>query len=325
MRLPAIIALLTVLGPAAAAPAGEAAPAKPGPPAGVLGAWQSTEGKDVLIRFEAGRLTLRHGKQLLIARILRWKKDGGVARVYGRSTPFLCEVAGDALTYAAALGGKRGKDHKFTRLKEVPEKLLLKPLAFGKPGEVPAERVKAIQDELQKRMAEDQAVRKDSSRHREMGKVDAGNTAWLRKVVGELGWIDAGRFGAPASNAAFLLVQHSADLSLMTAALPEIEKDLKAKRLRDAQPFALLYDRTRLMLGEKQRYGTQLGRNLKGEAVVLPLEDRARVEELRKEIGIFPLKTYLQTFKRMNGGRAVKFMDDEEDEAPSAPAEKKKP
>jgi hypothetical protein len=91
----------------------------------------------------------------------------------------------------------------------------------------------------------------------------------------------------------------------MLAALAPIEQDVKAKRLKDAQPYALLFDRTRLLLGEKQRYGTQIGADSKGGMVVLPLEDRQKVEEFRKEIGLFPLSKYLAAF-----GKDVKFLEE---------------
>jgi hypothetical protein len=131
-------------------------------------------------------------------------------------------------------------------------------------------------------------VRTDPGKRDEMAKVDADNTESLVKLVQEVGWIDVERFRAPTANHAFLIVQHSMHVPLMLAALPLIEKDVMAKRLA-AQPYALLYDRLQIMLGEKQRYGTQIGSNDQGALVVLPLTDRKRVEELRKEIGLFPL------------------------------------
>jgi len=142
-----------------------------------------------------------------------------------------------------------------------------------------------------------------------MGAVDADNTAWLVKEVRELGWIDAQRFGRSASNTAFLIVQHSGDLPLMLAALPEIEKDLKSG-VGDPQDFALLYDRLQLRLGNKQRYGTQIGMNEKGEPIVLPLEDHAHVEKLRKDLGLFPLTQYLAIMKQQTG-KEVTFGEEE--------------
>jgi YVTN family beta-propeller protein len=191
---------------------------------------------------------------------------------------------------------KAVRDAYWKEMRERLKKTDPPPLKLGEWKELPEETVAAIGAELAKRVAVDQAVRKDPSRHGEMGKVDADNTAWLRKTVTVHGWIDAGRFGRKAANAAFLLVQHSGDLALMKAALPLIEMDVRAGSL-DGQSYALLYDRLQLMQGGKQRYGTQIVKDEeKGGWVVLRLEDPDRVDERRKSIGLGPLKDYLKLF-----------------------------
>jgi hypothetical protein len=170
------------------------------------------------------------------------------------------------------------------------------PLVLGEAKPVAAETLASIKAELQKRLRLDQAVRKDRKRHHEMQQVDADNTAWLRQVAVEHGWLDAQRFGTEAADAAFLLVQHSGDLPLMTAALPTIEGDVKAGRLH-GQTFALLYDRLQLMQGGQQRYGTQVMKvDEKGDWVLRRLEDPDRVDERRKAMGLGPLKEYLSGF-----------------------------
>jgi hypothetical protein len=138
--------------------------------------------------------------------------------------------------------------------------------------------------------------------------VDADNTARLRELVRDVGWIDVDRFGPEASDAAFLIVQHSGNLALMLAALPRIELDVRRKLL-DAQAYALLYDRVQVMLGEKQRFGTQLGHAADGSYVVMPLEDRARVDDFRREIGLFPLKQYLEFLQEHTPMKDVRFAD----------------
>jgi len=175
------------------------------------------------------------------------------------------------------------------------------PLALGARRALDEKDVAEIQGELARRRTVDQAVRRDRSRHEEMAGVDADNTAYLKGVVTDIGWIDVERFGQPAANAAFLLVQHSSDLPLMLAALPEIEKDVRAGKA-DAQNYALLYDRTQLMSGGKQRYGSQIRENDDGDLVVFKLEDPDRVDARRKELGLTPLEDYLALF-----GRAVKI------------------
>jgi len=170
------------------------------------------------------------------------------------------------------------------------------PLTLGTRRDVAPEEREAICADLAQRVKVDQAVRKDPARYGEMPRVDAENTAYVRGIVTDVGWIDAGRFGREAAEAAFLLVQHSGDLPLMLAALPCIEKDAKAGAVSGGN-FALLYDRTQLMSGRKQRYGSQLREADDGALVVDRLEDPDRVDEFRASLGMEPLKDYVARFE----------------------------
>lgn len=266
------------------------------------GCWRQDGNGGTSLRFDGQRLLFAaDGRFKAAAGIVRYEPNRIVVRLYGQKDVRPWAIKGGRLVIRHSDRGTQ----RYQRLANVPPELELAPLPLGEAKPLEADKVAGIQKELARRLEADQAVRRDAARAKEMAKVDAENTAYVRKVLGELGWIDAGRFGAEASQAAFLLVQHSGDLPLMLAALAPIEQDVKAKRLRDAQPYALLFDRTRLLLGEKQRYGTQIGSDAKGNPVVLPLEDRQKVEEFRKEIGLFPLSKYMAAF-----GKEVKFMDD---------------
>jgi hypothetical protein len=187
----------------------------------------------------------------------------------------------------------------FDRAKErgvkVKEKKPPEPLALGPATEIAPDVAAAIRAELDRRRVHDQAVRTDPDRRDEMKKVDADNTAYLKDVVMRHGWIDVKRFGVNAADAAFLIVQHSGDFPLMLAALPKIESDVKARRL-SSQNYAFLYDRIHFMLGGKQRYGTQLVRSAAGKWVVSRLEDPDHVDQRRREIGLSPLRDYLEGF-----------------------------
>ena len=185
-----------------------------------------------------------------------------------------------------------------------------KPMKLGKPRKLKPAEAKAIEADLLARESVDQAVRNDPAREAEMPKVDADNTAYLRKLVADLGWIDVARFGERAANAAWVLATHADDLPLQLAAIPEIEKDVTAKRLRDGQNLANLSDRVRLKLGYRQRYGTQVGQDASGEFVVLPLEDRKKVDELRKAIRMIPLAEDLEKQKSWTGGKEIRVQDE---------------
>jgi tetratricopeptide (TPR) repeat protein len=186
----------------------------------------------------------------------------------------------------------------------------LKAMKLGESKVLEAEKIKAIQSELAKRIQVDQEVRKNPAKRNEMRQVDRANTAWLKKTIKEIGWIDCDRFSPKSSNNAFLLVQHSGDIPLMLAVLPLIEKDVREKKYPDAQPYCLLYDRLNLRLKGKQRYATQISMTPEGIPIVQPLEDREKVEQFRNEIGMkIPLKMYLSIFSRQTG-RAIWFSED---------------
>jgi hypothetical protein len=266
-----------------------------------MGCWRSQADAGGVIQFEETRCRMVFKGQLQIFRA-SYEPGRVFLNMGGRKIPVRCALKDGLLTLNFGQD-----DQTFQRIATAPAELDPAPLPLPKPAPLPADKLRAIRAELERRGVQDQAVRTDEAQREKMGGVDADNTAHLIKLVQEVGWVDATRFGAATSNTAFLIVQHSGNLPLMRAALPEIEKDVKAGRL-DAQPYALLYDRLQLYLGEKQRFGTQIGQNEQGEAVVLPLEDRARVDEFRKQLGLFPLSTYLGFFKQ--GGKEVRFSEE---------------
>jgi RNA polymerase sigma factor (sigma-70 family) len=282
----------------------------------LLGAWRGDKGKETVhVLFQADKCTLQ-GKEGTQAFRATYEPGLVLLKIYGKKLRVQATLKDGILTLTWPDENKTQVAYR--KLDAVPAELVLKPLALGDPREVPEEKLKAVQRELAKRYKADQAVRadlvgdpqkaNDPKKVKEMVKVDSDNTAYLVKTVKEVGWIDVPRFGKEASDAAFLLVQHSANVPLMLAALPLIEKDVQAKRL-DGQPFALLYDRLQLMTGGKQRYGTQLGANDKDEPVVPAVEDRAKVDQYRKELGMVPLAEYLKLFET-GTGKKIEILDD---------------
>lgn len=187
------------------------------------------------------------------------------------------------------LGGER-----FVRSAEVPP--AIRPAPVDDARALPAEVVAEIRAQLSRRFVADKAVRTDPASTAEAWKaVDEPNTAWLRATIERVGWIDVGRFGSDASDAAFLLVQHSGDLTLMRAVLPEIERDVRARR-QEGGSYALLYDRVQIFAGRKQRYGSQIQYGPDGGIGVFELEDPATVDALRAGLGLEPLADYLKRF-----------------------------
>jgi hypothetical protein len=267
-----------------------------------------------MLRFEPERRIYTDSKSGLwnILKVKCYEKDHFVASGWGKEYKFMFSIRDDVLN----LVGSDGCRDEFRRLKDVPAELELAPMPLGPANQLPDEKIKEIQQELSRRKINDQAVRKnltDTNRFlTESPRVDKENTKYIKSLIGEVGWIDAERFGPEAANAAFLIVQHSGDPRLMMASLPEIEKDVKAKKI-DSEAYAMLYDRLELNLGKKQRYGTQAVQYEKGgDLFIPPLVNRRKVEEFRKEIGLvrYTWSQDLERMKKLMGAKNIVFLDD---------------
>ncbi len=260
------------------------------PPEEFAGVWQDVASATHFVELESGRMRELHSTDVEFARA-SYDIDHVTRSVWGRRERWDLSFEDEALVVTAP--GRALRLHKAAAR---PAALDPAPLVLGAHSELGKERLAALVAEFAKRRDIDQAVRTDATRAHEMEAVDSDNTAWLKELVAEIGWIDVTRFGKEAAGAAFLIVQHSGDLPLMMAVLPEIETDVRQHGV-DPQNYALLWDRLQVRLGKRQRYGSQLGTDEQGRMVVIALEDRARVEELRKAIGLFPLKQYLDLFR----------------------------
>jgi hypothetical protein len=115
-----------------------------------------------------------------------------------------------------------------------------------------------------------------------MEAADEANQAELLKLLPEEGWFLRSRYGEKASRAAFHIVQHAGP-DLQRRFLPVLEELVQAGEV-DGQSFGMMFDRVAISEGRPQRYGSQF-RCDGGKWRPYPLEDRARVEALRAEIG----------------------------------------
>jgi hypothetical protein len=277
-------------------------------PAGLLGAWKARDGGTLLL-VEPTRVVVADAGRLSAKGIVGF----GEGKLYLRSG--LVEVWSVTRANGSLHAHHGAKAVDYDRLdRELPE-LTIRPRRLAEAKEPSAERKGQIQGELRARVKQDQDVRKPPFDTAKMAPVDAANTACLRALVAEVGWIDVARFGIQASGDAFLLLQHSEDLSLQLAVLPLIERDARA--VKDfGQAYALLYDRTQVDLGLKQRYGSQIGADAKGNPVVFPLQDPAKVDAFLAELGLSALKDYLAVAsKALFSGKPIRVAGDDDLEA----------
>ncbi|MBP5339224.1 MAG: hypothetical protein J6Z14_07990 [Prevotella sp.] len=112
---------------------------------------------------------------------------------------------------------------------------------------------------------------------------DSTNLEIVTQILSETGYPRKSRVGDFASQAVWLVIQHSG-LEVQKQYLPQLEE---AARSGDVAPamIAALKDRIDVREGRPQKYGTQIGPDGK----FCPLLDASRVNEWRQEVGLPPI------------------------------------
>lgn len=125
--------------------------------------------------------------------------------------------------------------------------------------------------------------------------IDATNQKRVEAIIQQVGWPGLSVYGAKASSAAFLVLQH-APMETKKRHFSLLEKAMEQGELRK-ESFALFDDRIRMNEGRPQRYGSQLTRDEKTDKLVLwPIEDEANVDVRRAKMGMPPLAQYAKFF-----------------------------
>ncbi len=279
------------------------------------GAWQDSAQPDHLLGFNQAQIVgSQEGKIVRVTKLLHLEGERLHVCEFGEDAYPEAKVVGDRLIWRES---PEGPETEFHRLPVRPAALDLKPLRLPEPKPLPFSRVVEIQTEFSRRFKQDQVtIRRrgtkipgkalDSEALHQI-QVSGQNTAYLRSLVLEVGWIDVERFGYPTAVAAFLIVQHSLDLPLMLAAIPEVEKSIGPMGLL-VDSYPLLLDRTRLLQGERQIYGTQIGHRADGKPFVLPIANRRGLDEIRGILGMNP-PTELEYLRVLGGDDQVRFSE----------------
>lgn len=229
------------------------------------------------------------------------------------TTSFAYELKGEDLLLT---GPQLGAAVRFRRLAQRPPQLEIQALRLGNPGNLARLHPDApsgeeargrVRNELARRAKEIRAVVEEFNRVAidgptgtvqlpDLSKLQAEQEAYVIGLIKEVGWIDVRTFGEEASRNAFFLVGGSRDPSVWTALLPLVKDDVLARKL-DPETYARMFDRLQVHQGDKQRYGTLQEMNQRREIVIRALDDPARVEEFRKEIGLPPLADQIKALR----------------------------
>lgn len=124
-----------------------------------------------------------------------------------------------------------------------------------------------------------------------MARVDSINLGKVVKILDEYGWLGPDVIGVNGNRTLFLVIQHAGHATQLKY-LPMM-RDAVNNNKANASSLALLEDRVALRNGEKQIYGSQVGRFESGEYYVQPLIDPDNVDKRRAEVGLSPLSDYV--------------------------------
>lgn len=127
---------------------------------------------------------------------------------------------------------------------------------------------------------------------KKMAKTDSTNLIKVQKIIDEHGWLGKDIIGKKGNMTLFLVIQHS-PIEIQKKYLP-IMKEAVKKGNANPSSLALLEDRVALRTGNKQIYGSQIGRNKEtGEFYVKPIEDPENVDKRRESVNLNPLSDYI--------------------------------
>jgi hypothetical protein len=115
----------------------------------------------------------------------------------------------------------------------------------------------------------------------DMEKVHRDNASRLREIIDLIGWPTISKVGIEASEAAWLIAQHSIGeptfMKQCYALMNESVTDI------NPQNIAYLYDRICYFEGRPQKYGTQFD-----DAGLYPVENKNEVNDLRQKLKLKP-------------------------------------
>ncbi|WP_431134795.1 DUF6624 domain-containing protein [Psychroserpens mesophilus] len=124
---------------------------------------------------------------------------------------------------------------------------------------------------------------------------DSINLIKIQKILDEKGWLGPHIIGNQGNSTLFLVIQHS-PLDVQEKYLPMMREAVK-KGNANSGSLALLEDRVALRKGEKQIYGSQIGRDPEtGAFYVSPLIDPENVDKRRAEVGLPPIADYVSNW-----------------------------
>jgi hypothetical protein len=130
-----------------------------------------------------------------------------------------------------------------------------------------------------------------------VAEIDAQLTAQLKEIVAKSGWPTIGLVGLDASNAAMLILTHTADHAWQLSLLPQLEALADTKKI-DGSALALVIDKELVSEGKLQRYGSQF-KFVDGQMAMYGVEDPGGLDARRARVLLPPMDWYKQMLSQM--------------------------
>lgn len=158
-----------------------------------------------------------------------------------------------------------------------------------------------LRADLPRRAEEDQAARRALETDWELvTSVDAGNLAWLKNMVAEVGWPGRAMVGEDGAHAAWLLAQHADRDPAFQRRCLELMTEAAARGEASRAEVAYLTDRVLLAEGQPQEYGTQMMGRKEGWGARW-LRDPEHVDDRRAAMSLGTMAEYVAEMERAYG------------------------
>jgi len=182
-----------------------------------------------------------------------------------------------------------------TEIKSLQDKLKsAEPVSLNKKLQSELQKMAEKQVELlTKVIDEDQKSESSRTRLREFNEKSAARLCELIKLNG---WPTSALVEQAGVLATYHILKNCGSYELQRDLLPVIIAASNKDPVQKPE-FAGIFDRLRVSAGMKQLFGTQAV-SVGGFLVLYPIENEAKVDDLRKEFGLVPLKAHLRNLER---------------------------
>lgn len=131
----------------------------------------------------------------------------------------------------------------------------------------------------------------------EMANLHSRNARILDEIIDTIGYPTVDKVGKEASEAAWLVIQHSIGHPYFMKKSAELLKVAVNEKKSDPKSLAYLTDRIAVFEGKPQLYGTQFDWDENGEMNPNQFDDIAKVNQRRKAIGLNTLEEQSEIMK----------------------------